>query len=118
MAEVGEVLFRGLMSGQVNGVQVANGIFSLLPALPHETGGLPVPLPRILVTRVAAPVVQSPTTQPAVIPPSVVPAPAQPVAAQPVPAPSAPEPLRTGYSKIPQSVTSWRPIRQQMRGIM
>jgi len=92
-----------LASGRVNGQQIGSLLFSLLPALPHETGGLPLPVPRVVAqalrfpmapfVSVAPPVVERDVAPPVVVPPAPAPrAPVAPVAAAPAPVAQIPTP--------------------------
>ena len=74
--EPGEQLINGILTGRVNGDAVGRLIFSLLPALPHETGGIPIPVPRSMVQQVYGRTV------------TVTPVPSQVAPAQPVPPPA------------------------------
>ena len=115
----------GFITGQpISGQQAGNGVFQLLPSLPHES---PVPMPRFLARALfpggfvpgrlpaqvqaapmAPPVVQPPVIQPPVIQP---PAPAvnqvvntraaaQPAQPNPNPAPAGFRPIREGGNPI------------------
>ena len=92
----GDQLLQQLLTGQVDGQTLGKAMFALLPALPHETGGFPLPLPRILARQmtfpgVAAPLAPArPEPAPPVVPPApvaVLPTLAPPPAALPPPAP-------------------------------
>jgi hypothetical protein len=51
----GERLLGALLTGNIDGDALGKAIFFALPALPHETGGLPLPIPRWLIGDRAAP---------------------------------------------------------------
>ena len=88
----GDQLLSQILGGQVDGETLGRAMFDLLPAMPWETAGLPVPLPRILARQLgfgAAP----PAPRPAVPLPAPPPAPPAPAAALPTPAPPAPAAL-------------------------
>jgi len=104
---VSERLFTGLVQGQVSGAQLGRIMFSLLPALPHETGGMPLPIPRVVAQAMKFPAapfmpVAPPVVERDVAPPVVPPAPAPraPVAQIPTPALAPPVPNRAIRLKI------------------
>lgn len=79
---------------QVSGQQLGQALFELLPALPHEQGFFPIPLPRAVAKQMIAAPGQFPfpvaTPQPAAQPaqaPSLPPSP-QPRAVAPPPPPA------------------------------
>jgi len=108
-----------LLTGQISGQQAGNGIFQLLPSLPHES---PIPMPRVLAKalfpqgfqpfRVAAPVAPAPVV---VAQPIQPPAPAvnQVPPAPPRAAPPAPPKLQD-RSLDPEMRTA-RSIRQVVK---
>jgi hypothetical protein len=51
MPEPGDRLIDGILNGQIDGQRLANLLWAGLPSLPHETGGLPLPIPRLLATQ-------------------------------------------------------------------
>ena len=74
--EPGDALASALLNGQINGAQLGQAIFNLLPALPWEGP----PLPRVLVSRISRTpatlpvptpqVLQAAAAAPAVVPPA------------------------------------------------
>ena len=76
---------------QVSGQHLGQALFELLPALPHEQGFFPLPLPRAVARQMEAAPGQFPfpVAQPAQAPPGLPPPP-QPRAVSPTPPPPAP----------------------------
>lgn len=95
----GQRLAQAIARGDVDPGKV---LFQLAPALPHETGGIPLPLPRMLFTQ-AAPAVQTPL----IVPEQVIPQPAAATAPAPAPTPEPPSMV----AATPQPViSSSRPL--------
>jgi hypothetical protein len=74
-----DALIRAIVSGQA-GQNLASLALQLAPSLPHETGWLPLPIPRVMARQIF-PVVATPS-----------PAPTQPVTPPAAPAPAAAAP--------------------------
>jgi len=82
------------LSPQVSGQQFWEALFDVLPALPHEQGFFPIPLPRAVAKQMMAAPGQFPfpagiSPQPAAQPAQALPPPPQPRAV-PTPPPPAP----------------------------
>jgi hypothetical protein len=70
MAETGDRLIAAALNGSLDGKQVGNLLYQLLPAMPHETGGIPLPIPRFFLGGAATPAAPKDIVPPAEIPPA------------------------------------------------
>ena len=87
----GQRLAQAIARGEVDPAKV---IMSLLPPLPHETGGIPIPLPRMLFSGAqAAPAVQTYPVPEQVIPPPTAAPEVAPAPQQEIQPPASPQPV-------------------------